>query len=394
MSGSQKPGFPSGNLTLLANGQVMSGWQTIRVTRGMENVPSDFDIVLTDRYPTASNQMEIEAGMSCQVMIGGDLVLTGFIDVVILSVNAQQHQIRIIGRSKVEDLVDSSITSDEMQGYGIKVASLPELAAKLCTQAPYKIPVKNLSKRDLSLPVALGNQVQAVLTESPWNIMERISRGLGVLMYDDTDGAVIIADVGNSTMASGFQEGVNVQQVTLQTSMHDRFSVYIPSLLNFNLVDDKGAQSSQTYPGATDPGVGRYRPKVIVSETFQIGEGSFATTRAQWEASRRMGRSHVINIVCDSWRDTDGVLWQPNAFAPIDLPSVKVTDGPDQWIIASVTFARDISSGTTANLILMPKAAFQPEPIILAPIIPNPGTPGPDAAAQAEGNNVPGGAPT
>lgn len=102
----------------------------------------------------------------------------------------------------------------------------------------------------------------------------------------------------------------------------------------------------------------RYRPLIKASLQYMPGE-DFAKLFANWEYARRIGRSQAINLTCDSWRDTAGMLWQPNRLAPIDAPALKITNA--QWIIGTVTFRKD-QSGTHADLALMPPDAFNPEP--------------------------------
>ncbi|MFZ6765018.1 phage baseplate assembly protein [Pseudoroseomonas sp. WGS1072] len=65
---------------LLVDGQRLSGWQEIRVSRGIERILSDFDISLTERYPDEMDAAILRAGTLCQVLIGGDVVVTGYID--------------------------------------------------------------------------------------------------------------------------------------------------------------------------------------------------------------------------------------------------------------------------------------------------------------------------
>ena len=46
-----------GDLTLIANNQAISGWETVRVTRGIERCPNDFDISLSE--PFSKNDTDI-----------------------------------------------------------------------------------------------------------------------------------------------------------------------------------------------------------------------------------------------------------------------------------------------------------------------------------------------
>ncbi|MFC4168447.1 phage baseplate assembly protein [Teichococcus aestuarii] len=68
-----------GELTLLVEGRRLSGWQEIRVSRGIKRCPSDFDITLTERFPGELDGVTACPGSACQVLLGQDVVVTGFI---------------------------------------------------------------------------------------------------------------------------------------------------------------------------------------------------------------------------------------------------------------------------------------------------------------------------
>ncbi len=55
------------------------GWQELRITRGIENCPSTFEMSLTERYPANSNEIVITPGDSCVVTIGADTIVTGYV---------------------------------------------------------------------------------------------------------------------------------------------------------------------------------------------------------------------------------------------------------------------------------------------------------------------------
>lgn len=44
---------PDDTLSITVGGLILSGWQQVRLTRGIERFPSDFSISLTERYPGA-----------------------------------------------------------------------------------------------------------------------------------------------------------------------------------------------------------------------------------------------------------------------------------------------------------------------------------------------------
>lgn len=370
----------SDDVTIIIGSQGFGGWQDVRVTRGAERVPSSFEITATERYPNQIGDVAIAAGSACQIMIGSDLVLTGYVDRVMPTVSAGSHAINIQGRSKLEDIVDCSVNSDIFAGNQIQTSSLLDLATAIAK--PFGITVKSLTGDNI--PVSIGQAGQplvfnASLAETGYEVIERVARYAQVLVYDDTDGSMILARAGAGSMATGFEQGKNVQAASAAFSMDQRYSKYIPMLMSYEFFGQNSG--SDSFPPVLDNTVPRYRPLVVISEQFGPN-GYYAIQRANWEKARRYGRSQAVRIICDNWRDQAGNLWQPNYLAQINLPALKLQP-IDPWLISEVTFSRDGERGTTAELTLMPQQAFTQQPIILLPFLgywPNGNTQG--AAAQ------------
>ncbi|MBC9208879.1 hypothetical protein IBL26_18680 [Roseomonas aerophila] len=357
-----------GELVLLVDGQRLSGWQEIRVSRGIERIPSDFDISLTERFPGEMEAAIIRAGTPCQVMIGGDLVVTGYIDRYAPEISPTAHSIRVVGRGKCQDLVDCSAY---LRGVNNQVmqATTRELAEKLA--ALFGISVTARDGDGAVVP-----QFNVILTETSWDIIERAARHSAMLAYEGADGNLILSRAGTDRMASGFQQGGNVERAQATFSVDQRFSLYEVVWQPLEVLGDVSraagagdaanirAQVADITVGADKPGTGRrFRPKVLVSDQDQFGQ-DIAERRALWERNRRNGRGRQVFVVVDSWRDAAGRLWEPNARAPVDLPALKVSDV--EWVIADVTYLRG-ENGTRAELLLMPAEAFDPEPIVLQP---------------------------
>jgi prophage tail gpP-like protein len=342
------------DLILTVNGQAISGWTSIRATRGIERLPSDFDIELTELYPGELSKVIIAPGLPCTVQLGGDLVLTGYVDRFVPSISSGQHSIRVMGRSKCCDLLDCSA---EWPGGQISGSSALGIAQKLAQV--YGITVQS-SVSDL--PVI--PQFNLMLGESAFEIIERISRYSAVLAYDMPDGSLQLAQVGTATAASGFVEGQNVQHASIEYAMDQRYSTYQAFLQSMDVLTDLGDGGNLLYT-INDPNVPRHRGLVIIAEAGS-GGNDLAAKRANWEMTRRAGHSRRVRVMADSWRDSAGKLWAPNTLAHLSLPSLKLVS--DTFLIGEVIYLRDVDQGTTAELVLMPPDAFRPEPILLQPV--------------------------
>nr|GAT43695.1 predicted protein [Mycena chlorophos] len=343
----------SDDLTLAIDGQSMAGWNSIRVTRGVERVPSDFSIEMTERYPDELAKVAIQPGMSCTVSIGDDLVITGYIDHFVPSIDATGHSIQVVGRSRCCDLVDCSA---EWQGSQVSGTSALDIAQKLA--AVYGIGVVSAVQSLPSIP-----QFNLWVGESGYDVIERVCRYSALLAYDLPNGNLQLAQVGTANAASGFAEGSNVLKASVDFNADQRYSIYQMYPQGTDEMADVGA-SMKAVATATDPNVSRRRALYMVLEAGGAGL-ALAQQRVYWELARRAGRSRIVSLTCDSWRDSAGTLWTPNTLAPVSLPSLKLVSG--QWVITEVTYNRS-EEGTTADIQLMQPDALKPEPIVLQPM--------------------------
>src|ERR1700730_514843 len=92
-------------LVIKTGGLYLGGWTSLRVTRGVELLPSHFEVELTERFPGQINKVIVDPTSSCEVSLSGDLILTGYIDRYQPTYDKGQHMVRIIGRSKTDAFV-------------------------------------------------------------------------------------------------------------------------------------------------------------------------------------------------------------------------------------------------------------------------------------------------
>jgi hypothetical protein len=128
--GSTAPSTGQNDLQLIVNGTAWQGWQEVKVTRDCERVPASFDISATEKFPGLGqiDDVAISAGSPCTIKLGSDPVITGYVDRVVPTVDAGNHVLRIQGRSKLEDIVDCSVTDQQITGRTQAAADLMPIA--------------------------------------------------------------------------------------------------------------------------------------------------------------------------------------------------------------------------------------------------------------------------
>ncbi|HIE4193316.1 MULTISPECIES: phage baseplate assembly protein [Burkholderia] len=351
-----------------SNARSITGWTDVTVSRGIERCPSSFEVSYTEPYPDVG-EILAQPGDWVQVVLGDDLVLTGFVDRYMPSYSGNQHSVRITGRSKCQDLVDCAAFIDGGQLLNMTV---DKIAAALC--APYGIASSVADGTDVGAPI---EQVNVMVGQTSYSVLELLCRYQGLLLYDMPDGGLIFASggpatrtrntsIGTRVASSGFTEGINVASASFMMAMDGRFSRYDAAYQGLDTLRDIG-DGGNIISTVNDSTVSRFRYRAIISENVNGGR-DIALQRANWEMAYRIGRSYQVRLVTDSWRDSAGSLYEPNVLVDIDLPSLKLPK--KRWLISDVTYKKG-EQGTSAELTIMPPQAFYQEPIILNPVGPD-----------------------
>lgn len=341
-----------GEVVLTIGGSKVSGWTDVDISCGLERMPWSYNLGLTEKYPGDSSALVVQPGDTCSVTIGGDPVITGYVDRFQPAITKSTHAIRAIGRSKSCDFVDCSAEWPNGQIVG---SSALEICTKLAK--PYGITVKG--KVDTGKPIP---QFNLTLGESAFAIAERICRYRGLLIMDQADGSIVLDQAGSDAMDSGVEEGVNVEEAAGDFSIDGRYSDYYCFAQSMDVLGDLGEGGNLKFV-AQDKGVKRHRQLDIIAESGDSGY-DMLKQRARWEVARRFGRGYALTVLADSWRSKGGKLWAPNKKIPVKIPSLKHPKA--DWVISNVRFLRG-EPGTGALLEIMPREAFLPEPILLLP---------------------------
>jgi prophage tail gpP-like protein len=373
------------DVSIIVGGKTIAGWTRVRLTRGIERLPADFHIELTEYYSGDNSTVVIAPGSPCQIFLGPDVVLTGYVDEYSPSISGKSHRVSLYGRSKSEDLVDCGAEYPNAQILSQTVLQIVQAFATV----PYGIPVYQEVIADANKNTI--PQTVFVYTETAVEVIERVCRYAKLLFYDQPDGSIILTTASSKKTACGFSEGFNIEEAHARFTMN-RYSKYLcefSSTVAFsdNLQENSGQNNSANQLAEVDDTtVQRNRKKYIILESGDYSPFPVTQARALWEKNRRLGKAWEVVIKTDSWRDSAGKLWQPNTLVDLNIPSLKIVN--QTWLISEVTYSRDEDNGTSATLVMNPPGAFIPEPIVLVPNrFPDVPAPNPSATSPSPTNN-------
>jgi prophage tail gpP-like protein len=314
-------------------------------------LPSYFDVELTELYPGQAAKAVVSPGATCEVYLGSDKVMTGYIDRYLPHYDKDSHRVRIAGRSKTEDMTDCSVDTEKLTSWQITAKTIGEAARILV--APYGIAVK-LPDGDADLPVVDHFPIFPGYTA--YQLIEEMARAVAFLVWDDADGNLVLSRGGTGGRAgSALVEGQNIEMGDAAHTMDQRFSRYVVATVNQSAFDFHIPLAGRASDPQWPTGRGE-RFKFIPAEGELKPEN--LDIRAQWEANRRYGRSLQTILHVTGWRDANDKLWTPNTIVHVAAPNLK-TEG--ERAIFEVSWMRD-EQGTYTRITVMPAGALNPKP--------------------------------
>jgi prophage tail gpP-like protein len=347
------PAPSSDVVTLKVGGRVFEGWTSVTVAKGIKNPAGAFSLEYAQRTDqpggeaAAAITAQIRTGQACEVLIGGELVITGWVDATAPAFDAGSRSIRVEGRDKAGDLIDCSA----MNAPGVwKGRTLIQIAADLT--APFGIAV--------SAEAEVGPAFKAFAIqqgETVWEALERLARFRGLLATSTPAGAVAFIRPGGRRASFGLAQGQHLMAAAAGHDARDRFSRYV--LKGQSAGDDEinGEAAASPRAEAVDAAITRPRPTLIVAEE----QATLASlkARAGWEASVRAAIGSRVDLTVQGWRDPAGAIWAADLVVPVTAPWIEVEG---DLLIADVVFALDESGGSRTTLTCAPPDAYRPEP--------------------------------
>ena len=182
MSDTQRP-----SVRLEVDGKLYGGWKDIEISRSLEQCAGTFRLSVTDRWPQQSQSRQVPAGASCRVLVNGAPVITGYVDDVEVSYDANAHTYSVTGRDKTADLVDCCPPSTQLKGGG-----LVDLARRWAALFGIQVVVA------VSGSLATVPNFKTDEGETCFEMFERLARANAVMLTTDGQGRLVIARAGTA----------------------------------------------------------------------------------------------------------------------------------------------------------------------------------------------------
>lgn len=341
------------NLHMRIDGKIYDLFESFSFTRSLEQVPSTFTVQMPLKSSEGKDYPDINTGKSLEVYLHKKRIFTGVIEQLYISLSNNSHVMCLSGRSSIKDLIDSTPIFGGTSINGVQ--SLYDLCQKVAGYYGIKV-INKSTKPDktnwTSVPFNLG--------DTGWAILDRYAAYQGKLLYDDGAGHLVIDDVGN-TLTGTINNSSYVVNASYSEDISQRFAEYVVVWSPFTPLADDGIPPLFT---ASDPQKGLFRDtrKMVMINSANDDGQNLAQSYANWNANRRYGRSKSVNLTTTGWVNGLDKLWEVNQLVQCELPSIRANSS---FVISSVTYSFDYTSGSQTNLQLLPPEAFSFEPVTL-----------------------------
>ncbi|QUM72177.1 phage baseplate assembly protein [Sphingopyxis granuli] len=332
---------------LKIDGRRYEGWTSLRIIRSIESAAGEFALELATREFTDAPRWPLRTGDPCSIEVDGETVIRGYIDTVDPQFDAEGYAISVSGRDRTADLVDCSAVHKPGSWTG---QSIEAIAAELAK--PFGLKVS--AKADTGAKVKRFALQQG---ETAYAAIDRLARYRGLLTVSNTDGDIELIRPGAGAIVARLVEGQNILGGRASHDAKDRFSQYI--VKGQASGDDRvnGKAAAAVKGEASDPGVSRYRPLILIGEDQSTTAG--VRNRAAFEATTRAAKSQRATVPVVGWRRPDGQLWTPNVLVSLISPFLLI-DGT--MLVSEVAYVKD-DRGTVTELTVTPPEAFNLLPV-------------------------------
>lgn len=323
-------------VTIAADGERLGGWVSVEITAAINEAARAFSVVTTERI----GEWKLPPGTAVDVYANSDLVVRGYTNRYKPRGNATQHQCTIMGRGKGQDIVDCAAVHDTSEWDDEDPENILRDLDKFGVGVKARVPLDKLNWR-----LAQG--------ESVFRSGERLLRDQGVSCMGMPDGSIELTNASVAERHAGeLAEGVNIEDYDGDIGDDQQHSDVTVKGQRSLGTDDDDIQIEET---AKNPSVGRYRPRVIVSETDTNKKR--ARARAENEVERAAGASIKCRITTQGWRDEGGELWTPNRLIFVRSPILlKIVQ---DMLIERVLLKQDDKGGSLAELQLVDPRTYK-----------------------------------
>lgn len=332
--------MPADTVELLIAGQKHGDWSRYEIDSDLLTPADAWHVTLG----MADGKMppDVVAGAPVIVKVGGETVMTGYVDEIAHSVSKTSHTFTMSGRDLAADLLDCACPIFTKQQ-----ASLSEIVAAIVRE--FKIVKHNISADK----TRTRKKVAVDPGETAWNTLAHAAEANGLWPWFEPDGTLVVGGPDYSTPVVATLilrrdgNGNNVISLNKTESMAERFS----KITVYGQTPGSDFEQGQNAlrDSATDSTVLRNRPKIVLDH--EADSTAVCRDRAHKLISDSRLNGLTLSAVVKGHRiAADGLLWKPGQRIRVISDVFGIED--KVFFLMARKFTRNRTDGTRTTLTL------------------------------------------
>lgn len=382
-------------LTLEINNEEYPDLIDLSATEALDQFVRTFSFTMAaDIFYDSANRFGL--GSKVIVKADGTPVVTGFIDSSKQSYTSNSDTVTIKGRSKTQDLVDSTIGNDIQFSGEVNLRTVAEKLVSSLTQI--SLPLVP-GEQPLSIEIVIEDSVTDFLANEELNeeigqtyfqILEKFARKRQVLLTDNGSGDIVFtkghgqrrgtAKFGLQNVAGGLnnniKSAIRFDDDSARFNLYDANSQPIAGIIKrIETITPNGLVAGEGK--VIDSGIRSSRKFIFVTEN--PSDSFESQSRAFWEANVRRARSFAYTATVSGHSLTKGgvtSVWASNNSVTVRDEKARIPGeitGTSNLLINMVTYSQNNTTGSQSVITCVPDFAYDldalvPEPFEALPV--------------------------
>ncbi len=331
---------------------------------------------VTERLDVLSNSFSFEAvgdavyplpfaiDDECRMYVDDELVLTGYIELVNVDGNKDNHSVTFAGRDRTADLLDSELGVIHDLDGTLSLKRIAELV--IAHLAPNATADERLQVIDNVSP-PFFNPAEDKITPEPgvgaMEFLERLARKRAVMLGSDERGDVVILDPSGQNIEAWVHQRKdsldnNVRAYAMSYDATGLFNRYLsqsqgnPNAMNLSGLFSVEAMVDQSGE-VRDVSVREGRQRVLVSESaFSDPQNA---QRARWERNVRRARGRRFTATVAGYQNQAGQRWRTNTLPWVISEAAGINT---RMLVSTVTAGYGLGDGEQTQLTFVEADAY------------------------------------
>lgn len=307
-------------LTLLLNGKAHSRWDRYELDSDLFTPADAWSFTLGVPPQRVGGERAglppiLDVGSRVQVLLGDDVVLTGWLDDVQHSTTRYGRDLNLRGRDNAAILVDCSAPV-----FALRQATLEEVVALIAKE--FKLTKQNIS----AVKTRTFDRINIEPGDTAWDALQHAAEAAGLWPWFDPDGTLVVGGPDYSTASVGrlvlgdvalAENDLPIEELSESTTLARRFSEV--TVLGQSHGTESQAGKHAVKQTAKDPSVSVYRPRIVIDHEAETP--AIALTRARKLISDSHLDGYTVSVTVPGHRAPNGKPWQPGQRVDVYAPT-------------------------------------------------------------------------